>query len=609
MSPLEGTRTARIAQLLGLCLVALFFLIAAPRAHAADRVYWSNYDSNSIAWADLNGDGGGGTVNTTGATVDGPMGLTLDPSRGLVYWANWGGDSGTTISYARLDGSGGGDLAITGATVDAPHGLAIDPTAGPYGTLYWPNHVVDKISWAQLDGSGGGVGGDFDIANATVDEPRGTMIDPLTHRVYWSNFSGGTGMSISYANLDGSGDGDVIEIGPLGEGPEGTAIDPLTRKIYWSDFGQRHLIQFANLDGTGVSTLDTTGAATKGVHGVAIDPDRGRIYWANWNGPSISSAALDGSGGQDLNTSGAPISKPNLPAILKTPAATAPPEVSGGAQPGTALDCSAGTWAGDSIEALMYRAPEGSLSYRWTRDGADLPGAGSDSITATEDGTYRCVVTATNAAGSTSISSAPHLVDGTPPLTTIVSGPNGLTSDSSPTFAFSANESGATFECRLGGGAGSPTAFAACSSPLQYAGLADGTYAFEVAATDGAGNVDPTPASRSFTVDTQPPVTTIRGRPNRKVKTSRKVARVKVAFSSDPDASFRCKLDHRRYEPCSSPYAAVVSSKGHRGRRHTIAVRATDRAGNLGTASVARFRVIRTEKRRPGSGGRSRPSP
>jgi len=395
--------------MLAFCLAAFATLILAPLAHATDRLYWSNYETDQIAWADLSGDGTGGTVNTAGATVDGPMGLTVDPSRGLIYWANWGGDTGTTISYARLDGSGGGDLAITGATIDAPHGLAIDPDAGPYGTLYWPNHAADSISWAQLDGAGGGAGGDFTINNATIDEPRGMMIDPLTDRLYWSNFGAAAGMTISYVDLDGTGDGDLIDIGPLGEGPEGTAIDPATRKIYWSDFGQKHLIQFADLDGTGVSTLNTTGAVTRGVHGVAIDPDTRHIYWPNWYTDGIAYANLDGSGGHNLDVSGAPISRPNLPVILKVPAAIAAPQISGGTQTGATLSCSSGSWAGDVIEALAYRAPQ-SITYRWTLDGADVPGGTTDTLTADAGGNYRCHVTATNVAGSTEQSSVGHAV-------------------------------------------------------------------------------------------------------------------------------------------------------------------------------------------------------
>ena len=189
-------------------------LLVVPVAHGADRIYFSNFTANQIAWANLNGSGGG-TVNTTGATVTGPMGLTIDPAHGRIYWANWANHTGTTISYANLDGSGGGDLAITGATIAGPHGLAIDPADGPYGTLYWPNHDmmtgVGSISWAKLDATGtAGTGADLNTAGATLDEPRGVTIDPVTDRIYWANFGDGAGKSISYANLDGSGGHDLI---------------------------------------------------------------------------------------------------------------------------------------------------------------------------------------------------------------------------------------------------------------------------------------------------------------------------------------------------------------------------------------------------------------
>ena len=53
---------------------------------------------------------------------------------------------------------------------------------------------------------------------------------------------------------------------------------------------------------------------------------------------------------------------------------------------------------------------------------------------------------------------------------------------------------GGSFECRLDNTAPSP----ACSSPKAYSGLAEGAHTFEVRAIDAAGNVDPTPATRSF---------------------------------------------------------------------------------------------------------------
>jgi large repetitive protein len=82
--------------------------------------------------------------------------------------------------------------------------------------------------------------------------------------------------------------------------------------------------------------------------------------------------------------------------------------------------------------------------------------------------------------------------DTTPPETTITSA---TTSGMSASFSFVANEPGSTFECSLDG-----TAFAACTSPKAYSGLAVGGHGFRVRATDGAGNVDATPAEYTWTI-------------------------------------------------------------------------------------------------------------
>jgi hypothetical protein len=94
------------------------------------------------------------------------------------------------------------------------------------------------------------------------------------------------------------------------------------------------------------------------------------------------------------------------------------------------------------------------------------------------------------AAGST-----PPPADTTAPNTTITSGPTGTTTDNTPTFAFTASESGSTFQCRLDAGA-----WAACTSPWTTGALADGMHGIAVRATDAAGNADATPATQSFTV-------------------------------------------------------------------------------------------------------------
>ena len=79
-----------------------------------------------------------------------------------------------------------------------------------------------------------------------------------------------------------------------------------------------------------------------------------------------------------------------------------------------------------------------------------------------------------------------------PPETTITAF---TVSGSTAQAEFTSDAPGATYECRLDGGA-----FAACATPRQYAGLAPGQHTFQVRAVDPASTADPTPAERIFTV-------------------------------------------------------------------------------------------------------------
>jgi hypothetical protein len=88
-------------------------------------------------------------------------------------------------------------------------------------------------------------------------------------------------------------------------------------------------------------------------------------------------------------------------------------------------------------------------------------------------------------------------------------------------------------------------------------------------------------------------ITRITKEPKNKIKTSEKWAKVKVRFSSEKGAKFRCRLDKADYRPCSSPYEVKAKSKRGKGRKHTISIQATDTAGNAGKAATVEFTVIR----------------
>jgi N-acetylglucosamine-6-sulfatase len=89
-----------------------------------------------------------------------------------------------------------------------------------------------------------------------------------------------------------------------------------------------------------------------------------------------------------------------------------------------------------------------------------------------------------------------------PPETSITSGPpeGSSTTSNSVTFGFSSNEQGSTFKCQLNKDGAVAQAWTDCTSPKSYSNLSQGNYRFDVQATDPAGNDDPTPASRNWTI-------------------------------------------------------------------------------------------------------------
>jgi hypothetical protein len=98
---------------------------------------------------------------------------------------------------------------------------------------------------------------------------------------------------------------------------------------------------------------------------------------------------------------------------------------------------------------------------------------------------------------------APPPPDTTAPETSLSGQPSDPTTATSASFVLGGTDDGGgylTYLCQLDG-----TGFAPCTSPATYNGLAVGTHTFEVAAVDGAGNVDASPASHVWTI-TAPPV-------------------------------------------------------------------------------------------------------
>lgn len=88
--------------------------------------------------------------------------------------------------------------------------------------------------------------------------------------------------------------------------------------------------------------------------------------------------------------------------------------------------------------------------------------------------------------------------DSTPPQTRISSGPKAKTKSHQATLRFGSNEAGSSFQCKL-----DHRGWQSCRSPKTYRNLKVGRHTFKVRAKDSAGNVDPTPASRTWRVKSE----------------------------------------------------------------------------------------------------------
>jgi RNA polymerase sigma factor (sigma-70 family) len=174
--------------------------------------------------------------------------------------------------------------------------------------------------------------------------------------------------------------------------------------------------------------------------------------------------------------------------------------------------------------------------------------------------------------------------DTTAPRVSLTGGPPASgTPETAATFAFTASEPGASFACQVDGGAWQP-----CTSPRALHGLAVGAHSFAVRATDGAGNLG-APAAREWNVtpppDTTAPTVTFSQTP----PASSTTRTATFAFSaSEPAATFACSYDGGPFAACQSPH--TVTDVGV--DEHSLAVRATDQAGNQGPPATASWTVV-----------------
>jgi len=150
------------------------------------------------------------------------------------------------------------------------------------------------------------------------------------------------------------------------------------------------------------------------------------------------------------------------------------------------------------------------LTYAWDF-GDGNTGRGTDPHHVyTAGGTHTATLTIADGHGNTDTATVavtvapptgPAPVDTVAPDTAVSGGPQGVVRAKRATFTLTSTEAGSSFTCSLDG-----DPWQACAATARFTGLGQGQHRLLVRATDAAGNTDPTPAVREWTVDRTAPV-------------------------------------------------------------------------------------------------------
>jgi hypothetical protein len=160
--------------------------------------------------------------------------------------------------------------------------------------------------------------------------------------------------------------------------------------------------------------------------------------------------------------------------------------------PGTAIGGSALT--GPTPTFALSSAGEPTATFQCALDGAAFAVCpASYNAPSLAGGQHTLRARAVDAAGNRDATPAEltFTVDATRPNTSVKGAPKGKTAR----FTFTSTEAGSSFQCKL-----DKKAWASCKSPKSYKKLKKGKHTFLVRAIDKVGNVDATPAKRSWRI-------------------------------------------------------------------------------------------------------------
>ena len=519
----------------------------------------------------------------------GSYGIAQDASGNL--WV-----SSTTSALVREFNSAGVLLGTVGTGLSTPRGVAIAGAKlfvadNGAGKVFRFSLLDYQLQWGQWPGPG------------VLDLPSGVAVD-ATGNIYATNKAAN---SVDKFAPDGS-----FLLSMTGSGitllnnPTAVAIGP-TGNVYVADTNN-HRIEVFDPSGTYLDRWGSNGSTPGQFNlpsGIAVDAS-GFVYVADTNNHRIekfngSTHALVWTKGS-FGTSGG---------LFKSPK-------------GLALDASGNIWIADSANNRVQELDAaGNFVRTWGSSGtgnlqfttpSDIEIDGAGLIYVSDKGNNRVqIVTPSGAYLSTlgslglgtgrfsspiglaidPTSTATRLlvadsvnhrvevfIDNNGPDTTLLSWPAPKTHLTAASFTFSANDIGATFECKIDGAVSwDPTCNGSGSGSASYSGLTEGDHDFAVRAFDAANNPG-NPTTYSWTIDNTAPVVSLTGGPAEGQFSND--AQPSFDFDADePVQGFECSLDGGAFAACSTGDSFAVTDGAH-----TFVVRATDQAGNVGVSGT-----------------------
>ncbi len=239
--------------------------------------------------------------------------------------------------------------------------------------------------------------------------------------------------------------------------------------------------------------------------------------------------------------------------------------------PTVSIDSAPSALSNEASPDFAFSSSDGATSFDCRVDGGAWATCTSPlTLTGLGDGPHGFEVRPIDAAGNVGAAETFSWTrDTSAPAVTIADGPADPTNQTGATFTFSSADGGTSFECGVDGGA-----FASCSSPTSYSGLAAGPHTFRVRAIDDAGNTGAADTA-TWTIDLSVPSIAITSGPNGLTNATG----ASFTFTADAGTTVRCSLDGAAFTPCSSPVTFSGLADGPR----TVTVRATNTAGTSST--------------------------